>query len=283
MPEEFLKEVFKEAGMILSEAQVRAFLRYYELLTERNKVMNLTAITEFEEAAVRHFADSCILFSPALSDAREAAGIRDDSLLIDVGSGAGFPGLPLKILKPELTVVLLDALQKRVDFLTDVVTTLDLNRTAAVHARAEEGVRLNLAEILGKGTISCGDVTTMSIQNADLKLVGQNRENEGVTLLREAFDLAVSRAVAHLSVLSEYCLPFVRVGGCFAAYKSGEIDAELREAENALTILGGEVVSVKRFTLPRYGDARSIVFIKKVRHTPDKYPRKAGKPGKSPL
>ena len=102
-------------------------------------------------------------------------------------------------------------------------------------------------------------------------------------MLREAFDLAVSRAVAHLSVLSEYCLPFVRVGGCFAAYKSGEIDTELREADNALKILGGEVVSVERFTLPRYGDARSIVFIKKVRHTPDKYPRKAGKPGKSPL
>lgn len=278
MPEEFIKEVFSEAGMVLSDAQVRAFLRYYELLTERNKVMNLTAITEFEEAAVRHFADSCMLYAPALSAARDAARIRDDALLIDVGSGAGFPGLPLKILKPELSVVLLDALQKRVDFLADVVTTLDLNRTVSVHARAEEGVRLNLAETLGKWTEADSDVTTMSIHSAVLNPVGQKP-----VILREAFDLAVSRAVAHLSVLSEYCLPFVRVDGCFAAYKSGEIDTELHEAENALKILGGEVVSVEHFTLPRYGDSRSIVFIKKVRQTPDKYPRKAGKPGKSPL
>ena len=241
----YIEDVFSETGLPLTDRQAWAFLKYYEILTERNQVMNLTAISGFKESVVRHFADSCMLFSPSLENARKQAGILEDSRLIDVGTGAGFPGLPLKILRPELRVVLLDALQKRVDFLNDVITSLDLNRIEAIHARAEEGAREET--------------------------------------LRESFDLAVSRAVAHLSVLSEYCLPFVSVGGCFAAYKSGNIDQELSEAGNALNTLGGEVISVEHFTLPRFGDERSIIFIRKVRETPEKYPRKAGKPGKNPL
>lgn len=260
MPDAFLRSVFEEAGMPLSEQQAQAFLRYYDLMTERNKVMNLTAITEFEEAAVRHFTDSCMLFSPALSEARADAGISEKAFVIDVGTGAGFPGIPLKILKPRLSLVLLDALNKRVDFLRDVVTALDLDHTAAVHARAEEGVLLRKKEIL----LEAGSTDPQET-------------------LRETFDLAVSRAVAHLSVLSEYCLPFVRTGGCFAAYKSGAVDEELREAENALKILGGEIASVTKFELPIFHDSRSILLIRKVRETPAKYPRKAGKPGKSPL
>ena len=260
MPETFLKSVFEKAEIPLSEPQIQAFLRYYELLIERNRVINLTAITEFEEAAVRHFADSCMLFSQILNEPRVQAGITEQARMIDIGTGAGFPGIPLKILKPDLTAVLLDALKKRVDFLQEVITELNLSKAAAIHARAEEGVLLSWSEVIPE----------------------KDRTSPGTTL-RETFDLAVSRAVAHLSVLLEYCLPFIRVGGCFAAYKSGNVDLELQEAENALKILGGELLSVTRFSLPCQGDARSILLIKKVRETPEKYPRKAGKPGKSPL
>ena len=271
--DDYLNSVFFDAGMPLSEQQVSAFLRYYELLSERNQVMNLTAITEFREAAVRHFADSCMLFSPALDKARAEAGVSESSLMIDVGTGAGFPGLPLKILKQDLSVVLLDALRKRVDFLDDVITALDLNGAAAIHARAEEGVLLHLEDYP-----SC-----IKIGAESDRLPQEKSFRNPEATLREAFDLAVSRAVAHLSVLSEYCLPFVRVGGCFAAYKSGAVDTELMEAENALQILGGEISTVERFRLPELGDERSIVFIKKTRETPQKYPRRAGKPGKNPL
>lgn len=272
----FIEKIFEEVGLSLGESQASAFLRYYELLIERNRVMNLTAITDFEEAVIKHFADSCMLFSPALSDARTQAGIRDDAFLIDVGTGAGFPGLPLKILESRLSAVLLDALQKRVDFLQDVITTLDLKGVEAVHARAEEGVRLPAESV---------SPVLMTRAQSDRNDPAADRDPaETLTgTIRETFDLAVSRAVAHLSVLSEYCLPYVRLGGCFAAYKSGAVDQELLEAENALKLLGGEILSVSRFSLTHYGDERSIVFIKKVKETPEKYPRKAGKPGKSPL
>ena len=271
MPENFIRTVFQDAGMPLTEQQMQAFLRYYELLMQRNRVMNLTAITGFQEAAVRHFADSCMLFSPALSEARIQAGITEQARVIDVGTGAGFPGIPLKIWMSGLSVVLLDALQKRVDFLQDVITTLDLNRIFAIHARAEEGVLLRWDHV---PVDTSGDTAAA---------VFLNHLQAGEAILRETFDLAISRAVAHLAVLSEYCLPYVRVGGCFAAYKSGNIDTEMKEAENAWKILGGELVSDVRFTLPHLGDARSILLIRKVRETPLKYPRKAGKPGKNPL
>ena len=238
----YLQQVFLEAGMPLTDRQASAFLRYYEMLVETNRVMNLTAITEFEEVAVKHFADSCMLYSPRIREMLSALGIPEEPSVIDVGTGAGFPGLPLAILCPGAKVYLLDALRKRIDFLRDVVSTLDLSNVRMEHGRAEEGMKL-----------------------------------------RESFDLTVSRAVSDLSVLSEYCLPYTRVGGVFAAYKSADSDEELDRAGNAIRILGGEVGEVCDFTLPASGEPRRIILIRKVRETPGKYPRKAGKPAKSPL
>lgn len=244
MQNEYLKEIFSKVGMTITEEQCHEFVRYEEMLVETNKVMNLTAITEFDQVAVKHFVDSCMLFAPAMDKAREIAGVQAEASLIDVGTGAGFPGLPLKILKPELNVMLLDSLDKRIGFLNDVITSLDLQKVETIHARAEDGARSEL---------------------------------------REAYDIAVSRAVANMSVLLEYTLPYVKVGGCFVSYKSGDVDEELKNAENALKILGGSVVSVEKFELPEDGGLRSLVFIKKVAETPSKYPRKAGKPTKNPL
>ena len=240
-----LKEAFQCLGVTLSERQTQAFLRYYELLTEKNQVMNLTAITEYDEVVVKHFADSVALFSPLFTEKLKALGIPQNPSLIDVGTGAGFPGLPLAIVNPETKVVLLDALRKRIDFLEEVVAELELSNATAIHARAEDGVKL--------------------------------------TDFREFFDLAVSRAVSDLSILSEYCLPYVRVGGIFAAYKSAESDEEIQKAEKAIEILGGEIAETVDFSLPVTSAPRRIVLIKKVRETPEKYPRKAGKPAKSPL
>ncbi len=244
MRNEYLKEVFSKVGIELTDEKCREFVRYAEMLVETNKVMNLTAITEFDQVAVKHFADSCMLFAPAMEKAREIAGVQVEASLIDVGTGAGFPGLPLKILMPELDVMLLDSLDKRIGFLNDVITALDLQKVETIHARAEDGARSEL---------------------------------------REAYDIAVSRAVANLSVLLEYTLPYVKVGGCFISYKSGDVDEELKNAANALKTLGGNVVCVEKFELPENGGLRSLVFVKKVAETPSKYPRKAGKPSKNPL
>lgn len=237
----YLKNTFNEANIPLTDEQCSQFERYYTLLTERNKVMNLTAITEYEEVMRKHFLDSSMLF--ALPEAVKL--LPEEPTVIDVGTGAGFPGLPLKIVRPEIRLFLLDALQKRIDFLDEVVTTLDLRDAELCHGRAEDAAREET--------------------------------------LRERFDLAVSRAVANLSVLSEYCLPFVKTGGYFAAYKSGKVDEEIAGAENALKILGGEVANVLRFTLHGTTEERSIVLIRKIAETSSKYPRKAGKPVKNPL
>lgn len=239
----YLKEIFNEANIPLTEEQCGQFERYYTLLTERNKVMNLTAITEYEDVVRKHFLDSAML--SALPEALKL--LPEAPSVIDVGTGAGFPGLPLKIVRPSCSLFLLDALQKRIDFLDEVVTTLDLSDVTLRHGRAEDAAR----------------------------------EDGGA--LREHFDLAVSRAVANLAVLAEYCLPFVKVGGYFAAYKSGKIDEELAGAGNALSVLGGEIADVIRFTLPGTEEERSIVLIRKIAGTPAKYPRKAGKPVKNPL
>lgn len=260
-----METAFSKAGILLSERQFSEFDRFYELLTERNKVMNLTAITEYQDVIVKHFVDSAMLwpllnsgasFCAASNDAvsyeelipdAEEIKLPEKPSVIDVGTGAGFPGLPLKIVNPDCELFLLDALQKRIDFLSEVVTTLDLSAVTVRHDRAEDAARA---------------------------------ENG---MFREHFDIAVSRAVANLSVLSEYCLPFVKVGGYFAAYKSGKIEEELSGAAHALTELGGRAASVKRFILPGTEEERSIVLIRKVTETPGKYPRKAGKPVKSPL
>ena len=262
----FLTDAFLSLGIGLEDRQAEAFFRYYELLAEKNRVMNLTAITEYKEVVIKHFADSAILFSPLFLKKLSKLGISAQPSLIDVGTGAGFPGLPLAIVNPSAKVYLLDALQKRVDFLEEVTVTLDLPNVFAAHGRAEEGVGFNLPEIF-----------------AALEKPAKNIPGAGSAVLRESFDLAVSRAVSDLSVLSEYCLPYVRVGGVFASYKSADSDDEIRRAERAIEILGGEISEAVDFTLPETHDPRRIVLIRKVSETPGKYPRKSGKPAKSPL
>ena len=213
------------------------FSVYYEMLVEKNKVMNLTSITEFDEVMVKHFLDSAAV----------AAYIDLDQpyKLLDLGTGAGFPGIPLKILFPKLEIVLMDSLNKRIRFLDEVITKLQLQDIIAVHGRAEE-----LA-----------------------------RKEE----YREQFDLCVSRAVANLSSLSEYCLPFVKVGGKFIAYKSKEVEEEAASAKNAVHLLGGKLEAVHQFELPGTDFERAFVVVDKIQETPKKYPRKAGTPGKLPL
>ena len=224
-----------ELGITLSEEQMQQFLTYYEMLVEKNKVMNLTAITEFDEVVEKHFLDSLSLV--------KAYDLTKSVRIMDLGTGAGFPGIPLKIAFPELEIVLADSLNKRILFLDEVIAELGLQKITTVHARAEE--------------------------------LARNKE------YRETFDLVVSRAVANLASLSEYCVPFVKLGGKFISYKSGEIEEELTNAKRAIFLLGGKTEEVVKFDL--YEQKRSFVLIKKEKGTPKTYPRKAGTPTKSPL
>lgn len=229
----------EELGIVLTEKQKEQFFKYFQLLTEWNQVMNLTAITEMPEVVTKHFVDSLLVVK--VSD-----GIRTEAYsCIDVGTGAGFPGIPLKIAFPQLQITLLDSLNKRVDFLNTVIQELGLTGITAVHGRAED--------------------------------FGRNKE------YREQFDLCVSRAVANLSTLSEYCLPFVKAGGKFLPYKSGKVEEEAREAESAVKKLGGSMKETKTLVLPGTDVDRTFVPIDKINMTPKKYPRKAGMPGKEPL
>ncbi len=243
-----LPEMAEKLGISLSQRQVAQFHDYYDLLISWNRKMNLTTVTDYEDVVTRHFVDSLAVIQAVDLTCGEKLS------LLDVGTGAGFPGIPLKIAFPGLKVTLVEARQKRISFLEDVIQRLKLTDIAEVHGRAED-------------------------------LAGQKQgDNSGTgSPMRESFDLCVSRAVARLSVLAEYCLPFVEVGGCFLAYKSEEVDEELKDAENAVSILGGEVETVLRYTLPETDIHRSIIKIKKVNRTDEKYPRRAGKPEKSPL
>ena len=224
-------------GILFTRKQVQHFLRYYELLVEKNKVVNLTAITEYEDVLKKHFVDSVSLV--------KAMNLSCSLSVIDVGTGAGFPGLALKLAFPELKVTLLDSLNKRIQFLNEVIEELDIDGVETIHGRAEDFAKP------GK--------------------------------LREKYDLCVSRAVANLSTLCEYCLPFVKVGGLFVSYKSEKISEELAAAERAVSILGGKVEEQIEFMLPDSDSYRNLVVIRKDKETPMKYPRKAGLPGKVPL
>lgn len=229
-------------GITLSEAQLAQFLTYYKMLIAWNEKMNLTAVTDFQEVLEKHFLDSLSLIHAVdLHAAAEKKPLR----LIDVGTGAGFPGIPLKIAFPQLSVVLLDSLNKRIRFLHAVTEELGLTNITAIHGRSEE--------------------------------LARSKE------YRESFDLCVSRAVANLSTLSEYCLPFVRVGGLFLSYKGSEVDEEAETAEHAIHLLGGSIREIKRFSLPNTTYGRSLVVIQKKKNTPGKYPRKAGTPSREPL
>ena len=234
--EKFLNRL-QQLHIELSEKQMEQFLQYYEMLVEKNKVMNLTAITEFDEVVEKHFLDSVSL--------TKQMDLHQPLKVLDLGTGAGFPGIPLKIVFPELEITLMDSLNKRVLFLQDVISSLQLQDIEAVHGRAEEAAR--------------------------------NKK------YREGFDLCVSRAVANISTLSEYCLPFVKIGGSFISYKSSTIEDELEDGKKGIAILGGKVKDVYKFTLPDSELQRSFVVIQKEKKTPKAYPRKAGTPSKDPL
>lgn len=237
MDYQILEQKLGELGIKQDQNQLERFHKFYQLLIEWNKVMNLTGITEYEDVVEKHFVDSLSII--------KAIDLSRIHTVIDVGTGAGFPGIPLKIAFPHLRVVLLDSLNKRIKFLDEVISQLGLTEICTIHGRAEEYAR---------------------------------KEE-----YREQFDLCVSRAVSNLSTLSEYCLPYIQVGGIFVPYKSGEIDDEVEQSKKAVRILGGNIKDVMKFELPGTDIHRSFVLIHKEQHTQKKYPRKAGIPAKEPL
>lgn len=240
---EYLKDIFEKHEFILTEMQAEQFKIYYEMLVEKNKVMNLTAITEYKEVVVKHFLDSVYL--ARFEDLSGAVSV------IDIGTGAGFPGIPLKIMFPEMRMVLLDSLNKRIRFLDEVVERLKLQNVETIHGRAEE--------------------------------IAKKAE------YRERFDFCVSRAVANLNSLSEICIPFVKMGGKFISYKSMKGMEELEQAKGAIKLLGGNgKIQVDQFVLEEESAGveamdRNFIRIQKVKNTPKKYPRKPGTPFKEPL
>lgn len=239
--EKYLTDSFEndllQLDVRLTNKQIAQFLRYYEMLIEWNGFMNLTSITEFDEVMKKHFIDSISLI--------KAYDVTKNASVIDIGTGAGFPGMALKIAYPNLRITLLDSLNKRIKFLEEVITELELSDIETIHGRAEDYAKPDK--------------------------------------LRESFDLCVSRAVANLSTLSEYCIPYVKVGGEFISYKSEKIEKEIVAAEKAINILGGKIIEQTEFLLPNSDIYRNLVVIKKISDCPKKYPRKAGLPTKEPL
>ena len=234
---ELLQKAISNYSIDLTDKQYDQFELYYNLLVEWNEKINLTAITDPQGVAVKHFADSLLFFE-------HIKNIKESASVIDIGTGAGFPGVVLKIYRPDIKLTLLDSLQKRFLFLTDLLNKLDLEATF-LQGRAEE---------YGK----------------DDKL-------------RESYDFAVSRAVAQLNTLSEYCLPFVRLSGRFVAFKGGSCEDEIHSANRAIQILGGKLIKAHSFDLPMNGGSRTLAEIEKVQPTPDKYPRSNGKIKSKPL
>lgn len=234
---ELMEEGFGQLELTLTDRQQEQFYRFYELLAEWNKVMNLTAITEMDAVVSKHFVDSAALVKCKMD--------MNGKRVIDVGCGAGFPGIPLKILFPEMKITLLDSLNKRIHFLEEVCSQLELSGVELIHGRAED--------------------------------YGRNKQ------YRAQYDAAVSRAVANLASLSEYCIPFLKIGGCFISYKSEKAEEETALAAGAVAKLGGKLEEVCSFELLPENARRSLVIIRKAKETPGKFPRKAGLPAKEPL
>ena len=227
----------KILGIDINEDKINSFILYKELLKEWNKKINITSITDDEEIDIKHFIDS---ITPLTTDL-----FRKDIKMIDIGTGGGFPGVPLKIINEDMEVVLLDSLKKRIIFLNEIIDKLDLKNIISIHGRAEE--------------------------------LGRDKS------YREKYDIAISRAVASLNTLSEYCLPFVKVGGFFISMKGSDVDEELKEAEKSIRILGGKLKEKKVIKLPLSDITHSLIIIEKIKETPTKYPRGGGKPKKKPL
>ena len=237
-----LEEHLPEICVPLSAEEIRSFQVYASMLREKNKVMNLTAVDDDNGIAMKHFIDSLTL-CPYIREEEEKTGNKHLTLA-DIGTGAGFPGMPLKISMPELNVTLMDSLQKRLGFLKEVCDALSLEGVEMVHARAEDG--------------------------------GKDKK------YRERFDIVTARAVAALPVLAEYCLPFVKVGGVFLAMK-GHAEEEIKDANKAIALLGGTIEKTDTFRLPGTDMDRTIIVVRKIRPTPARFPRKAGMPAKEPL
>lgn len=234
---ELMRQAANSYGLIMDDVRLAQFEAYFQLLIKWNEKINLTAITEPQQVAVKHMIDSLSCLDDAV--------FKQNASVIDVGTGAGFPGLPLKIWRPDLQLTLMDSLNKRIKFLQAVVDELGLLTVETVHCRAEEGAK--------------------------------NKR------YRANFDIAVSRAVARLNILAEYCLPFVKSGGWFVALKGSQYQAEADEAKRAVSLLGGKIERIEPVKLPGLDDGRAVVYIRKVRATPPQYPRKAGTPEKNPL
>lgn len=232
----FLIDSCKKINIELNDYQANQFLLYKEILKDWNKKINLTSITDDKDIILKHFVDSLTILTQK--------DLKNKNV-IDVGTGAGFPGIPVKIASPETKITLLDSLNKRINFLEEVCLKLNLENVLCIHSRAEDA---------------------------------GNDEN-----LREKHDYCLSRAVANLAVLCEYCLPFVKVGGEFISLKGPDAQNELKNAEKSIYVLGGEVVDIKNVDIPYTDLKHNIIFIKKIKQTPSKYPRKAGKAIKSPI
>ena len=236
--EDFKKELVEKLLKIniqIQNEQIEQLYNYMNLLIEWNEKINLTAITEPNEIILKHFVDSLTI----------SKYINKNEKIADIGTGAGFPGIPLKILNPDNDIVLIDSLNKRINFLNEVIKSNNLNKIQAIHARAEE--------------------------------IGHNNNYRG------QFDVVTSRAVAKLNVLLEYMLPLVKIGGKCICLKGPNIEQEIDEAKNALDILGGKITKIEEITLPDSDNKRTIIEILSVKHSPNKYPRKAGTPTNSPL
>ncbi len=233
--ENIFQKYLESINIVLSGTQKKQFYNYMNLLIEWNKKINLTAIIESEDIILKHFIDSLTVNK----------FIENESNIIDIGTGAGFPGIPLKIIKPEIEFELLDSLNKRINFLNEVINNLNLKNIKAIHARVEE--------------------------------FAKNKKN------REKYNIVTSRAVANLNVLVEYMLPLAKLGGKCICMKGPNIKEEIEKSKNAIKILGGEIESIEEFTLPQSDIKRTIIIIRKIKETPIKYPRKPGIPSKDPI